>query len=63
MSWSRTQCIDTGDSSCKQFRSRSDPTENFPLILKLSMSSGSNDGKNGKVLKYDRCFFMEITKP
>ena len=35
----------------------------FPLILKLSMSSGSNDGKNGKVLKYDWCFFMEITKP
>ena len=26
-----------------------------PLILKLSMSSGSNDGKNGKVLKYDWC--------
>ena len=35
----------------------------FPLILMLSMSSGSNDGKNGKVLKYDWCFFMEITKP
>ena len=35
----------------------------FPLILKLSMSSGSNDGKNGKVLKYDWCSFMEITKP
>ena len=35
----------------------------FPLILKLSMSSGSNDGKNGNVLKYDWCFFMEITKP
>ena len=35
----------------------------FPLILKLSMSSGSNDGKNGTVLKYDWCFFMEITKP
>ena len=25
----------------------------FSLILMLSMSSGSNDGKNGKVLKYD----------
>ena len=25
----------------------------FPLKLKLSRSSGSNDGKNGKVLKYD----------
>ena len=35
----------------------------FPLILKLFMSSGSNDGKNGKVLKYDWCFFMEITNP
>ena len=35
----------------------------FPLILKLSMSSGSNEGKNGKVLKYDWRFFMEITKP
>ena len=35
----------------------------FPLVLKLSMSSGSNDGKNGKVLKYDWCFVMEITKP
>ena len=35
----------------------------FPLILKLSMSSGSKDGKNSKVLKYDWCFFMEITKP
>ena len=35
----------------------------FPLILMLSMSSGSNDRKNGKVLKYDWCFFMEITKP
>ena len=35
----------------------------FPLILKLSVSSGSNDRKNGKVLKYDWCFFMEITKP
>ena len=35
----------------------------FPLILMLSMSSGSNDGKNGKVLKYNWCFFMEITKP
>ena len=35
----------------------------FPLILKLSMSSGSNDGKNGKVLKYDWFSFMEITKP
>ena len=23
----------------------------FPLILKLSMLSGSNDGKNGKVFK------------
>ena len=28
----------------------------FPLILMLSMSSGSNDEKNGKVLKYDWCF-------
>ena len=35
----------------------------FPLILMLSMSNGSNDGKNGKVLKYDWYFFMEITKP
>ena len=35
----------------------------FPLILKLSRSSGrSNDGKNGKVLKYDRRFFMEFNQ-
>ena len=31
MSWSRTQRIDAGDSSCKQFRSRSDPTESFSI--------------------------------
>ena len=30
----------------------------FPLILMLSMSSGSNDGKNGKVLKYDSGVFL-----
>ena len=29
----------------------------FPLILKLSMLSGSNDGKMAKFLKYDWCFF------
>ena len=35
----------------------------FPLKSKPSRSSGSNDGKNGKVLKYDWCFLMEISKP
>ena len=34
----------------------------FPLKLKLSRSSGSNDGKNGKVLKYDWHFFMEFNQ-
>ena len=35
----------------------------FTLKSKLSRSSRSNDGKNGKVLKYDWCSFMEISKP
>ena len=34
----------------------------FPLKLKLSRSSGSNDGINGKVLKYDWHFFMEFSQ-
>ena len=62
MSCTRTQLSDAGDSSCKQFRSRSGPTEIFSFILKLSRSNGSNDEKNGKVLKYDGRFFMEFNQ-
>ena len=35
----------------------------FLLKLKLSRSSRSNDGKNGKVLKYDWNFLWSSTKP
>ena len=34
----------------------------FRLKLKLPRSSGSNDGKNGQVLKYDWHFFMEFSQ-
>ena len=63
-------CLAQGHNALKQViavANSLDPDQTqqkvFPLILKLSMSSGSNDGKNGKVLKYDWCSFMEITKP
>ena len=38
------------------------PQKFFPLKLKLSRSSGSNDKKNGKVLKYDWRFIMEFNQ-
>ena len=63
MSCSRTQGSDAGVSSCKQFRSRSDRQKVFPLKSKLSRSSGSNDGKNGKVLNMTGIILCSSTKP
>ena len=57
MSWSRTQRSDADDSSCKQFRSRSDPTESFSIDFEAFLCQVGPMMEKMAVLKYDWCFY------